>query len=390
MRRIAPDSPIRWLSSEAGNATAGGVVSSRGPSVASHYIWTMPPVAMRAFNAALERDTPDAVYLLHGDNEFLKQEKVRELVERVADAGTRDFNVEQLRATEVDGGRLSAALDGVPLMATRRVIVLQDVGALKKDPRAALDRYLARPASDTVLVLVAAVGWKLDVALMHGASTVELRQFTEDETIKWTVVRAAAVDTQIDDAAATLLVQATGSDLALIDGELRKLRDYTSGEAIGIEAVNAIVGIRAGETMSDLLDAVCARTGTRAAGLVDLVLSQPKVSGVSLVMALTTHMLGIGHVLVARRNRTAPRQIAAELFAMLGEARSAVVGRPWGEAIAAWTRHADQWDEPAVERALGQLHAADGSLKESSLSSDEQMFGTLMLAMCHRRSMRLA
>ena len=345
---------------------------------------------MRAFKAALEQGAPDAVYLLHGDNDFLKDEKVRELVDRLADPATRDFNYDQLRASEVDAGRLSSVLDSLPVMASRRVVVLYDVGALKKDPRAALDRYLTHPAADTVLVLVAASGWKVDAKLMDRASAVDLRQLTDDETVKWTTVRALIVETAIDEDAARLLVRATGADLALIDGELRKLRDYSIGQPISVDAVNAIVGVRAGETMSDLLDAVCARDGARAAGLVELVLSQPKTTGVSLIMSLTTHLLGIGQVLVARRNRTAPRQVSSDLYAMLGESRSSVVGRPWGEAVSAWTQHADRWDELAVARGLALLHRADGAMKESSLSSDEQSIATLVLTMCHQRRSRAA
>jgi DNA polymerase-3 subunit delta len=350
----------------------------------------MPQVAMRVFKAALEKGTPDAVYLFHGDNEFLKAEKVRELVDRLADPATRDFNLEHVRAAESDAARLSNALDALPLMADRRVVVLHDVGALKKDPRRVLDGYLQRPSADTVLVVVAAAGWKSESAFMDQCSAVEFRAFTEDETIAWAVARARIVDTTIDEDAARLLVRATGSDLALIDGELRKLRDYAGGKPIGTDAVNAIVGVRAGETMSDLLDAVCARDGVAAAGLVELVLSQPKASAVSVVMALTTQMLGIGHALVARRNGTSPRQLGAELYALLGESRSSVVGRPWGEAVAAWTRHADRWTEASVARALSLLHDADGALKESSLSTEEQSIGTLVLAMCHNRRSRAA
>ena len=63
---------------------------------------------MRAFKTALERGTPDAVYLLHGDNDFLKDEKVRDLIARLSDPGTRDFNLDQVRGGDVDG-----ALDGL-------------------------------------------------------------------------------------------------------------------------------------------------------------------------------------------------------------------------------------------------------------------------------------
>jgi len=41
-----------------------------------------------------------------------------------------------------------------------------------------------------------------------------------------------------------------------------------------------------------------------------------------------------------------------------------------------------------VERALRLLHEADATLKESGLSSDDQILSTLILAMCHRRRSR--
>ncbi len=350
----------------------------------------MSQVVMRAFKAALEQGTPDAVYLLHGDNEFLKDEKVADIIVRLVDPATRDFNLDLLRAPDLDAGRLSAVLDALPLMAKRRVVVLRDPGALKKDARVVLDRYLAKPARETVLVLVAPSAWKPEPSLMDRASTVELRSLTEAEAVSWIVMRVASLDVSIDQDAASLLVRSTGPDLALIDGELRKLRDYAGGGPITTEAIQAIVGVRAGETSSDLLDAVCSRDGVRASGLVPLILSQPKSTGVSLVMSLTTHLLGIGQVLVARRNRVSLRQVSGDLYAMMGESRSAVVGRPWGEAVTAWTRHADRWDEPAVERALHLLRAADGALKESSLSSDEQILSTLILAMCQTQRIHVA
>lgn len=345
---------------------------------------------MRAFKAALEQGTPDAVYLLHGDNDFLKDEKVADIISRLADPATRDFNLDVLRASDIDAGRLSAVLDALPLMAQRRVVVLRDPGALKKDAKAVLDRYLSRPARETVLVLVAPAGWKVEPSLMDRASTVEMRTLTEDEAVTWVDLHTATLGSSIDQDAARLLIRSTGTDLAQIDGELRKLRDYVGGSGITSEAVQAIVGVRAGETASDLLDAVCRRDGVKASSMVPLILSQPKTTGVSLVMSLTTHMLGIGQVLVARRNRVSPRQLSGDLYAMMGESRAAVVGRPWGEAVAAWTKHADQWDEPAVERTLRLLREADGVLKESSFSSDEQILSTLILAMCQSPRVRVA
>src|SRR5438093_1421343 len=45
---------------------------------------------------------PDAVYYLHGDEYVLKDEAVQALVDRVLDAGARDFNFDQRSAGELD------------------------------------------------------------------------------------------------------------------------------------------------------------------------------------------------------------------------------------------------------------------------------------------------
>ena len=57
----------------------------------------MPAVAMRVLKTALETGVFDGVYLFHGDDDFLKEEKVRALIERATDRATRDFNVDVRR-----------------------------------------------------------------------------------------------------------------------------------------------------------------------------------------------------------------------------------------------------------------------------------------------------
>lgn len=345
---------------------------------------------MRDFKAALEQGAPDAAYLFHGDDDFLKEEKLRQLIDRVAEPATRDFNVEILRAQDTDAARLNTALEALPVMALRRIVVLRDIGALKKDARTALDAYLTHPAQDVVLVIVAPAGWKTDAALVARTSALEFRPLTDDQAAKWIVMRATELGVTVEPDAAELLVQATGVDLAAIDGEIRKLRDFSGGTTITTAEVREIVGIRVGETSSDLLDRVCARDGVGAAALVPTVLSQPKTSGVTLVMALTTHMLAIGHLIAARQAGMSPGQFSAELYALFGEQRSAVVGRPWGEAVGTLVRATDRWDRHAVDRALALLRDADSGLKDTSVSEEEQVVATLVIAMCDRPRSRAA
>jgi DNA polymerase-3 subunit delta len=342
----------------------------------------MPKGASCALDALLDRDSPDPVYLLHGDNEFLKDEAVRAIVARFTDAGTRDFNLEVLHGSDADAGRLSTALDAMPMLARHRVVVLRDVSALKKDARTALDRYLGRPASDTLLILVAPVEWKVDAKLAAQTSMIDFPPLDPAAAAEWAIARAGELGALLSADAARLLARATGADLALIDGEIRKLRDYAGGATITVAAVEAVVGGSSGATPEDVIERVCARDSTGAAAMLDAALSQPKASGVTLVLALSANMVLIGHALAAKDRRMHPGQIAKELYSVMGEGRSSYLGRSWGDAVTSVNRNADRWDRASVDRALSLLAEADGRLKDATLSAEERILETLVLAMC--------
>jgi DNA polymerase-3 subunit delta len=341
----------------------------------------MPPAAMRALKSALEQRTFDRAYLFHGDDDYLKEEKIRALIDSATDPGTRDFNLEMKRAAEVDPGSLGLALDSLPIMADRRVVILRDVTALKKDARTVLAKYLERPAADTLLVLVAGAGTKPDVALIDSTTAIEFRPLNDGELTKWVAHHTSSLGVTIDARAAELLCTATGNDLALLSGEIEKLRSYTNGETIDESAIEAIVGVRHGETLGDLLDLVAQRKSVNAIALLERVLGQPKTTGVSIVMALTTQTLAIGWLLAARERGLAQHQFERELFGLLKENPSSVAGRPWGEAVKAWVHALRHWDDASVDRAVSLLLAADVALKDTRISSEAQLLTSLLLAM---------
>lgn len=339
---------------------------------------------MRVLKTALETGSFDGAYLFHGDDDYLKEEKVRALIERATDPGTREFNVEGRRGGEVDGPGLAVTLDALPLMSTRRVLVIRDVTLLRKDARMAVDRHLARPPGDLVLVLVAAAGTKPDNSLVERATAIEFRPLTGDHLVKWVTRHAESSNTPITQRAVELLCDATGNDLALLTSEIDKLRSFANGAEIDERMVEGVVGVRHGETLGDLLDFVGERKGPKAVALLARVLAQPKTSAVSIVMALTTQMLAIGWAIASRSGPGgggSPRRLETDFYTFLGENRSSLVGRPWGEAVRSWARVAHHWDDDSVDRALALLLAADISLKETRVSSEEQVLASLVLAM---------
>ena len=340
----------------------------------------MPTVSMQAFKSAVAKGPLDPVYLFHGADDFLKESWIRRVVEAVIDPGLRDFNLELLRGTECELAHLSGALDALPMLAERRVVVLRDPGALKKAERARLNTYLKRPAPETVLLLVAPAGAKVDAALTDAASSVEFKALEGDDLVKWiTHQTKTACGTTIAADAAALLASYGGSDLALLSGELNKLVAYTNGGAIDVAAIEAVTGVRQGHTMGDLLDRVASRDITGAVALIEEAIDLPKSGGVPVVMALTTQMLGIGWVLAARARGLHPSRVSGELFAILKASGGAYTGRSWGEAVTCWTTHAPKWTSAEVDRAIETLLRADLALKDTKVSSEAQLLTSLLL-----------
>jgi DNA polymerase-3 subunit delta len=335
----------------------------------------MASTGEKALNTALKKRVFDPVYFLFGDDEFLKEGATRALIDAAIDPSTRDFNLEIRRAGELDAEALDALLSTPPMLAERRVVVIRDVDKLKKAARALLDRYLTRPAHDTVLVLVAPAGTKADKGLSDRATTVEYTPLDGERLPKWIVYHAQSVlGRAITPDAVTLLVEAVGSDLPQLAVELEKLASYSTGE-IDERAVSEVVGVRRGESVGDLLDAVAAKDTSTALGLIPIVMQLPKTNAVMIVMALTTQTLGIAYGEAALASGVANRNLFAELMALLKDT-GAYPGRPWGEAVTTWARYASRWSAAELDAALTTLLSVDAALKDTRLSSPEQLLTT--------------
>lgn len=349
----------------------------------------MASAGEKALHTALKKRVFDPVYYLFGDDDYLKEGASRDIVDAAVDPSTRDFNLEIRRASEIDAEALDALLSTPPMLAERRVVVIRDVDKLKKPVRALLDRYLARPAPDTVLVLVAPSGAKPDKQLADRATTVEYEPLDGVRLPRWINHQAQTVlGRTISTDAVALLIEAVGSDLPQLSVELEKLASYCA-ETIDERAVSEMVGVRRGESLGDFLDAVAAKDAAAALSLAPVVLQLPKTNVVSIIMALTTQTLALAYAGAAMASGVSSRALFPELMAMLKNT-GAYPMRPWGEAVTSWTKHATRWNAAELDSALSVLLHADAAIKDTRLSSPEQLLTTIVLALCGGADRRAA
>lgn len=365
---------------------------------------------LRIVQAAIQANAFAPVYYLYGDDDYLKDGAVRDLLAAAVDDATRDFNSEVRRGGDLDAETLGSLVATPPMLAERRALVIRDVSALKKAARAQLDRYLKHPASDTLLLLTSAAGAKTDSDLVSASTALEFKPLSPERVRKWIRHHATtALSVTINDDAAQLLQQAVGNDLHMLAAELDKCASYALGAhdaaehhngplprtdvseelgalpAIDIDAVAAVVGVRRGETATDLLDAVARHDATTALALIEHVLGQPKVTGVQVVMMLSTQAFALAYGRARRDAGVPTNSLPSEYFAFL-KATGGYPGRPWGEAASAWTKVTDKWSADACERALAYLLEADIALKDTTVSNVEQTLTSLVLSLCALRT----
>jgi DNA polymerase-3 subunit delta len=346
----------------------------------------MSPVAdAKALRGAVKSGSFAPAYYLYGDDDYVKAEELERAIDAAIDPATRDFNFENLRGGDVDAASLGSILATPPMMAERRAVVIRDVSAMKKDARTALDTYLERPSSDVLVMLVSPTGVKPEKGLLGKTVAIEFAPLSGARIPKWItyyVEHDIGGGATITDGAAKLLQESVGTDLSQLKTELDKLGDFAAGGPISEAMVSAVVGVRPGETLGDLLNAVAERDAARALAMLPNILQQPKTSAVTMLMALGAQTIAIGWTQAARDRGTNPSKLTGDLFALLKESGSVYTGRSWGEFVSSCVRASDKWSADAVDDALEALLEAESALKETRLSSDEQLLATVVPRVC--------
>lgn len=193
---------------------------------------------------------PQPVYVLHGDEPFLKRQVQRRL--KALLLGPDD---DGMGATVFDGDKAAWAavaeeLQTLPFLVPRRVVIVEGADPFVTKERARLEKYFAEAAGQAKVkgVLVLDVDkWQATTKLAR--ATPEAWLITCDapashNLTQWCVTWCQARHgKQLTAQAAKLLVDLIGPEMGLLDQEIDKLAAYV-GEAksIGNHDVDALVG----------------------------------------------------------------------------------------------------------------------------------------------------
>ncbi len=201
----------------------------------------MPTATPQAVRKQLAQRKPDVIYLIVGDDDA-EMSRLSADVSALVEDELRAFNLERMYAGEkgVTSASIVESARTLPMMADRRVIVVLRAERILKPKRRGkdeepddveeppgdtdvLEAYEKRPEPLTTLGLVAS-----DVD--RSRRLYDLRQVARTAEA---LVRQAVADAgqQIDPAAARLVANRAGTDIATLRGDVERLLMYAAGKA---------------------------------------------------------------------------------------------------------------------------------------------------------------
>lgn len=334
--------------------------------------------AVRAF---ADGDRAPTWYLT-GDEDVLKQEFIEKVLDGVLEPSTRDFNLDVRQAGDLSGESLHALVETPPMLAEQRVVVLRGLEQWRRNAKVweVLHHYLAQPNPSTLLVLVHGAGEKPDTKIVKAAARhVDLKTPSPRERAAWVAKRAKALGTTIDAEAIEHLLTTVDADLGHAARELEKLVAAADGP-ITLALVQDMVGVRRGETLPDWVDALLLRDAARGVNLVNIVLQQSGITGVRMVMALGTGLLGTRLARGLLDRGMAAKAVEQKVKDAIGVARPNGL-RQWGVEAAVWTGAATRWTAAELDDALGRAYDADGSLKNTTVTDERGILVSLTLSL---------
>ncbi len=221
----------------------------------------------------IRNNTIGCLYLFCGEEEYIKDQALLRLEEKILDDNFRDLNYQVMDGSEVSANDIINACETFPFMGERRLVLVKDYALFKAGGRRPANEegetkriihYLPNIPPTTCLLFFnrGEVDKRRSVvkAVKKNGKVIEFKMLDERELMTWVGNTCKRYGKQIKPAEIQYLVSLTGKKLEEIHNEILKLVDYT-GKRPGIERddIDKVVTRSLEHTIFQLVDTLGAR-----------------------------------------------------------------------------------------------------------------------------------
>ena len=233
---------------------------------------------MQTINEDIKSGQYKKVYLLYGEESFLKQSYKKKLKEAVAGDDTMNYNYFEGKGLDVN--ELISLSDTIPFFRDKRLIIIEDSGFFKTSSEALADYLPMIPDTTCIVFVEDAVDkrnrlFKKVKELGHAA---EMKRQDSAQLARWAGTILAQNGRKITGSTMNLFLERTGDDMENIRMELEKLISYTMGsDVVTTEDVEAVTTVQVTNKIFDMVNAIVTRKTRLAMDLYEdlLTLKEP-------------------------------------------------------------------------------------------------------------------
>lgn len=327
------------------------------------------------------------VYLLYGDEGYLREQALQKIKARLLPPEAGDFDYQEMEGRELTAAAIVLLADTLPALAERRLVVVKNpVPELFKDAGGALTAYLADPAATTCLVL--AVDGSIDkrlklVKLMQQSGrVVEFPPLKTPEQEKWLQQEARAQGYNLSPPAARALA-AAASSLRQARNELYKVMTYLGqpGTITATHVATLVANVAAEATIFQLVDALGSRNATRAIAILRRLLEKGEAPlSIAAMLARQLRLIYRYHLVPDRRQLASwlgvKPFVVQKVAAQAGNFSLAAAGRALEELLKVDTglKTGQGSPEALLEKALWNIAATAGQKMQVASPADDGFF----------------
>jgi DNA polymerase-3 subunit delta len=186
----------------------------------------MPETSFEQIISDISERNFKPIYLLMGEEPYFIDRVSDLLQQTVLDESQKPFNLNILYGRDQDAAQVDNLARRFPMGADYNLVIVKEAQMLQKIDN--LIYYVRNPLKSTILVLCYKNGnldkrLKLFKEIEKGGVLLATKKLYEDKVPRWISAYLARKNYQIEPAAAMILTEYMGTDLARVAGELDKL-----------------------------------------------------------------------------------------------------------------------------------------------------------------------
>ena len=330
--------------------------------------------ALQALKGQLSSGQIGQLYLFHGEEVYLRDFYLGRLREQLVGGGMEEFNLHTLKAGEVTPRALEEAVDCLPMMSQRTLVLLVDFDPFKagEKDREAYAKLLGSLPDYCCVVLVydlipykADARTKLAVVFRDKGLVVNFARQEQGDLLDWIRRRFRALGRDIDSELARYLIFLCGDLMTGLIGEIEKIGAYAKGSRVTRQDIDAVATPQLDAVVFQMTDAIAAGNFDKAAA----------------VLGELLHMQQHPIMLLAALGRQMRQLYSARLAIQQGKSASYLM-QLWGmrssypaeKLMQAARRFSLEW----CRRAVIKCGQADLAMKSTGSDGEDLLIALLM------------